>query len=156
MSGRKGGCSSRALEGKAVVEESEVPDGYPHPKSSVCAALAANSIVVGAEGLTYRCGLQVGERARAVGSLASAAALSQTPDADWWADFDPTKAPTCSRCSFLPVCWGGCPKKHLERDRLALDEQGRYWRTNLPRLIAQAASLTRVSESSIPERLQFR
>lgn len=33
----------------ARIEESEVPDGFPHPKTSVCAALAANSLVVGAE-----------------------------------------------------------------------------------------------------------
>jgi uncharacterized protein len=39
------------------------------------------------------------------------------------------------------VCWGGCPKKHLEGDTHAIREQGRYWRTNLPRLIAEAAGL---------------
>src|SRR5207248_9209388 len=51
----------------------------------------------------------------------------------WWQQFDPTGLPTCSRCSFLPICWGGCPKKHLEQDEHAIAEQGAYWRKNLPR-----------------------
>ena len=143
---------------EAPPEESEVPDGFPHPKTSVCAALAANSVVVGADRLTYRCGLQVGERSRAVGSLSGHEAPERRPgsDASWWAAFDPTERPPCSACSFLPICWGGCPKRHLEDDGHALAEQGRYWRTNLPRLIAKAAGFTTVEQDVIPERLQFR
>ncbi len=64
--------------------------------------------------------------------------MLQTTDESWWANFDPTELESCSRCSFLPVCWGGCPKKHLEGDSHALDEQGSYWRSNLPRLVAGA------------------
>ena len=147
------------LSREALVEESEVPDGYPSPKNSVCAALARNSIVVGAEGLTYRCGLQVGERPRAVGTLASrnvAAAPDNATDEIWWDTFDPTKLESCGRCSFLPICWGGCPKKHLEGDQHALKEQGRYWRSNLPRLIATAANFGEFDDREIAESLQFR
>ncbi len=39
---------------------------YPLPRSSVCAALATDSVVIGANGHHYRCGLQVGEKNRAV------------------------------------------------------------------------------------------
>lgn len=133
------------LDGKATVEEAEAPDGYPYPRTSVCAALASDSIVVGGDGLAYRCGLQVGERHRAVGSLANNH-LSGIPitvgaesERQWWERFDPCDEPTCSRCSFLPICWGGCPKKHLEHDRHALEEQGAYWRANLARLVAHKA-----------------
>jgi uncharacterized protein len=148
------------LEGKAAVEESEVPDGFPYPKTSVCAALADHSIVIGAEGLAYRCGLQVGERRRAVGTISSpplsGTAPNDLPDVTWWAAFDPTALPSCSTCSFLPICWGGCPKKHLEGDQHAIGEQGRYWRTNLPRMIAKAAGIAELTEDVVPERLQFR
>lgn len=148
----------RAAAGSALkVEESEVPDGFPFPKTSVCAALARNSVVVGAEGLTYRCGLQVGEKARAVGALSAAPSVTPSrSDDSWWNNFDPSQAPTCSKCSFLPVCWGGCPKKHLERDQHALNEQGRYWRTNLPRFIAKAAGISEVRDPVVSEQLQFR
>jgi uncharacterized protein len=146
-----------AVGSSAKIEESEVPDGFPYPRTSVCAALASNSVVVGAEGLTYRCGLQVGEANRAVGALNTRDASKQDlRDAGWWDDFDPTRSSSCSRCSFLPICWGGCPKKHLEGDQQALNEQGRYWRTNLPRLIAKAAGIDNLEEAVIPDALQFR
>jgi uncharacterized protein len=141
----------------ARIEESEVPEGFPHPKTSVCAALASNSLVVGAEGLTYRCGLQAGETKRAVGTLEDRG-QGAVPGHDrvWWDAFDPTRAPSCSKCSFLPICWGGCPKKHLEGDTHAIQEQGRYWRNNLPRLIAHAAGMEIDRDTVVPEALQFR
>lgn len=142
-----------AMAGIGCVEESEVPDGDPLPRTSVCAALASASIIVGADGLTYRCGLQIGETSRAVGhveqnglpaqilrrgdSIGLPVLSDQGEDASWWEEFDPTRIETCSQCSFLPICWGGCPKRHLEHDQHALDEQSIYWRKNLPRLIAK-------------------
>ena len=147
------------LAGRARIEESEVPDGFPYPRTSVCAALAKYSAVIGADGLVYRCGLQVGEKGRAVGSATEPDAGVVDgigSDGQWWDDFDPTRLPTCSVCSFLPVCWGGCPKKHLDRDEHALREQGRYWRTNLPRLIAAAAEFGAYSPREFSEADQFR
>lgn len=139
----------QCVGGRVRVEESEVPDQYPYPRNSVCAALADASVVAGADRRLYRCGLQVSEPERAVGAIESRSTNGQAllPIIDrtetahdeqltWWEQFDPTVQPTCSACSFLPVCWGGCPKKHLECDRSALSEQGEYWRTNLARLIA--------------------
>jgi uncharacterized protein len=145
----------RRMAGTGTIEESEVPDGYPYPRTSVCAALANHSHVVGGDASTYRCGLQVGEPSREVGHIADPA-MSSKDDTIWWQQFDPTIAVTCSVCSFLPVCWGGCPKKHLEGDRRALDEQGRYWRTNLPRLIAKQAGFEVASFEEVPVSLQFR
>lgn len=119
------------------IEESEAPDGFPYPRTSVCAALANNSVVIGADGATYRCGVQVGENNRAVGNIReSSPSQKKYQDEKWWREYDPTNNITCSKCSFLPICWGGCPKKHLEGDKHALAEQGAYWRKNLPRLIA--------------------
>lgn len=140
--------------GRFRVEESEAPDGVPEPRGSVCAALARDSVVVGAEGHLYRCGLQVGERGRAVDSLRGLD--REAADRLFWENFDPTLQPHCSRCSFLPVCWGGCPKKHLEHDADALGEQSAYWRSNLPRLIANAAGIEISGETTFSEGLQFR
>lgn len=141
------------------VEESEVPDGFPYPKTSVCAALAHDSEVIGPDGLKYRCGLQVGEKHRAVGELHPShgeRAASRFSDVDWWDAFDPTILPSCSRCSFLPICMGGCPKKHLEKDQLALAEQGKYWRRNLPRMIAHAANAHIPDDYTFSETDQFK
>jgi uncharacterized protein len=137
----------RLVGGEATVEEAESPDGFPSPRRSVCAALAKDSFVIGADYLEYRCGLQVGERHRSPGPIRSAGSFHGIPiaveqaggestDREWWERFDPTTLSTCARCSFLPVCWGGCPKKHLEKDGHAIAEQGEFWRSNLARLVA--------------------
>ena len=134
-----------AVGNETAVEECEAPDGFPYPRTSVCAALARDSVVIGADSKMYRCGLQVGEQNRSVGSLVARQELlpilQESNDEPFWREFDPTRQPNCSRCSFLPICWGGCPKKHLERDTVALAEQGEYWRRNLPRLVASRFGL---------------
>lgn len=155
--------------GNFAVEESEVPEGFPVPRSSVCAALAHDSVVVGADRKLYRCGLQVSEPDRAVGVLRTGQAkllpilgqdvgqeVAHAEQRVWWNEFDPTKLPSCSRCSFLPICWGGCPKKHLDTDQHALDEQGAYWRRNLARLVAEGVGRKLVSPLEFAESDQFR
>jgi len=155
-----------AVGTETPIEESETPDGFPYPKTSVCAALANDSIVVGADGRQYHCGLQAAEPHRAVGTI-HRLAKRQLPvinlssdklhlDKSWWQEFDPTILPNCARCSFLPICWGGCPKKHLERDDHAIAEQSRYWRTNLPRLIASGVNAKARSDFAFTEADQFR
>ncbi len=148
------------------VEEAEVPDKFPYPRTSVCAALARDSVVVGADARLYRCGLQVGEPGRSVGKIKGSdstllpilndTSTQRGSDEAWWKTFNPTLLPTCSRCSFLPVCWGGCPKKHLEEDRHAILEQGAYWRRNLPRLIAEGVGLSCDPAFAFAETDQFR
>ena len=144
------------------IEETEAPDGLPFPKTSVCAALARDSVVIGADGFEYRCGLQVGQREQASGSIRSKPSLfpilqaDAFPERDWWENFDPTTLPSCSSCSFLPICLGGCPLKHLRQDEHAIAEQGDYWRRNLPRLIAARSGMALNSEVVFTEADQFR
>jgi uncharacterized protein len=143
-----------------TIEEPESPSGYAAPKTSVCAALSNNAIVIGADRRLYRCGLQVSEEQRAVGSLNHDPFRiinnePATADKDWWAEFDPTTLRTCSVCSFLPVCLGGCPKKQLEADTNALEAQSMYWRKHLPRLIYKTANVPE-RPWQFAERDQFR
>ena len=151
--------------GNFRVEESETPEGFPVPRSSVCAALANDSMVVGADQRLYRCGLQVSEPHRAVGVLKREATgpfriIGQDDvlgaQQVWWDQFDPTKLSSCSRCSFLPICWGGCPKKHLDEDQHALAEQGAYWRRNLARLVAEGVGLHLEHSVELTHSDQFR
>lgn len=136
------------------MEESEMPENYPFPRNHVCAALASKSMVVGADQLIYRCGLQVGETHRAVGAITDPE--KEFKDTNWWNSFDPTRQPSCSKCSFLPICFGGCPKKHLEGDQEALDEMGDYWRTNLAVKVAAYVNEKLVDTNPLPETDQFR
>ena len=143
-----------------ALEEPESLSGYATPKTSVCAALSNHSVVFGADRKLYRCGLQVSESQRAVGSLQSGPFHILNHETDladerWWAEFDPTAVSSCSRCSFLPVCLGGCPEKQLEQDQAALDAQSVYWRRNLARLICKTAEIPEVTWQ-FSERDQFR
>ena len=154
----------RISAGAVRIEEAETIDGFPRPRTSVCAALASTSFVVGADVREYRCGLQAGEAGRDMGALVrSHRSLSLfrpeshgTDDSAFWAKFDPTRRAKCSRCSFLPVCWGGCPKGHLEDNQHALDEQCRYWRENLARLISAGAGEEQPSQLTYGEDFQIR
>jgi uncharacterized protein len=133
-------ATARDLRPPSAQDDQDIVAGFPHPRTSVCGALAPDSAVVGADGLEYRCGLQVGETHRAVGRIRQSLPIVGQPqsfaDREWWEEFDPTTLPTCSRCSFLPVCWGGCPKRHLDGSRADVDAEGRFWRRNLPGMIA--------------------
>jgi uncharacterized protein len=151
--------TARQLLPARAQDDQDMVAGLPHPRTSVCGALADDSAVVGADGLEYRCGLQVGEQHRAVGRLRPLLPLvdrtdSEFPDRNWWATFDPTIQATCSRCSFLPVCWGGCPKRHL--DGSGTDAEGRFWRTNLPRMIASGVGREPAGQQAFSEADQFR
>lgn len=148
---------ARGLVPETTLDETTSRSVYPLPRTSVCAALATDSIVVGADGNHYRCGLQVGEMNRPVAIRGSDQQMRPGPDAGWWETFDPTVQPNCSRCSFLPICWGGCPKKHLEGDQNSLHEQSLFWRKALPQKIAwQFGVALEASTFSFSERDQFR
>jgi uncharacterized protein len=149
-------AGARRLLPVVARDEPDTVGGFPHPKTSVCGALAFDSAVVGADGMEYRCGLQVGETHRAVGRFGTVSEPGSFPDSGWWDAFDPTVLPTCSRCSFLPLCWGGCPKRHLEGSRADIASEGRFWRTQLPRLIATGLGGQPPPDFAFTEADQFR
>lgn len=151
-------------------EDPYVSKGHLQPRMSVCAALADDSVVFGADKALYRCGLQVSEPTRAVGRLRPPQgrvipirpldAAAPVSDQQWWATYDPTLESRCGGCSFLPLCWGGCPKHHLEHDKQALHEQCGYWRRNLARYVlspwADAGTLTHDALAELGDAAQFR
>jgi uncharacterized protein len=155
----------RMVPAQVEVQNSTVPTVFPEPRFSVCAALNEDAVVVGANGSLYRCGLQVGEKHRVVGGLRGAPkpdSKRHLPllgaagnDVEFWRTFDPTERQRCSACTFLPVCWSGCPKVHLERDALAIRQQGEYWRGNLARQVAKGLGLTLAGEHVYTAQDQF-
>ena len=58
--------------------------------------------------------------------------------------------------AFLPICWGGCPKKHLEGDIYSIREQGFYWRKNLARIISNKVGREVSNDFEFTESDQFR
>ena len=84
-----------------------------------------------------------------------AGAPARDTDAPWWAAYDPTEEARCGSCSFLPLCWGGCPKHHLEDDTQAMQEQCGYWRRNLARYVL-GPWVGEVDAPALGEAAQFR
>lgn len=128
------------------------------PKNSVCAALAYDSFVVGADKNIYRCGLQVCESQSSVDCLYDNKVCNEEKKQmeSWWARYDPTKNQACSVCSFLPLCWGGCPKMRLEENSALIEEQCNFWLKNLPRLIAKAAGIKYYEGIEYDKSFQFK
>lgn len=117
--------------------------GLPKPRRAVCSAIAEDSFIIGADRKIYNCGLQVGEAENAVASInRQADERAEQEQASWWRSFDPTERPKCRVCTFLPLCWGSCPKLHLEDDEHYLDEQSEYWRNTLPKRILNSVGAT--------------
>lgn len=119
----------------------------------------------------YGFGLQVSERARAVGRLHTTrgrvvpmrplgAPAAATDTRCWWTACEPTEESRCGSSALLPLCWGGCPKYHLERDAQALQEQWGYWRRNLARYVlspwADIGTLTDETLVELGDVAQFR
>ncbi|MVA59593.1 radical SAM/SPASM domain-containing protein [Agrobacterium vitis] len=131
-------------------------DRYPSPRDSVCAAIAQDSVVIGADGKLYNCGLQVTEPHRSVGELHGLASDAQLGEGRFWSEFDPTHGQRCGKCSFLPLCWGACPKLHLEGDTESLKQQSDFWRAMLPRRLAASLDLKLEPGFAFTDKDQFK
>ncbi|WLA83233.1 SPASM domain-containing protein [Bradyrhizobium elkanii] len=97
---------------------------------------------------------RVGERGHALGSI-SGAGFSATYQ-NWWEDFAPTKMDSCRKCSFLPVCWGGCAKRHFDQNKASQEALSHYWRSSSPNRIAAASGISSDAYRAFTEAEQFR
>ncbi|MGO8063910.1 SPASM domain-containing protein [Rhizobium leguminosarum] len=146
----------RAIVPEEFLDRTAELDRYPSPRESVCAAIAEDSIVIGADGKLYNCGLQVTEPHRSVGELVAGASDTQMQEGMFWSNFDPTQGKRCGKCTFLPLCWGACPKLHLENDMASLEQQSDFWRAMLPRRLAASLDLRLEAGFAFTERDQFK
>lgn len=76
-------------------------------------------LVIGPDGLIYKCMEHLGQREFAIGNIQDFK-LSITKTSKFALSYDPTTDPVCSICSILPICGGGCPNertRYSEQDR---------------------------------------
>lgn len=116
-------------DGFTVVED------YPQPKETVCTATSEGSLVIGPDGLTYKCWLDIGRPELAVGHIA--AQPEQAEKARRWTGYSPFGQARCSGCSLLPLCLGGCPA--LNMDPETRDSACCQWRFTLAEHLAYLA-----------------
>lgn len=119
----------------------EVVQYFPNRVTINCAAVSNNAIVFGPNGLTYKCGLDVGDEHRAHGILKNGQMADNVSTdvlpVDRWERYDPFIHPTCSECQYLPVCMGGCPKAQIDRDDAQIKMQSVFWESNFDRIIQE-------------------
>ena len=123
----------------------EIVQYYPNRVTINCAAVNNHAMMFGPNGRMYKCGLDVGDHHRAHATLGLDGAVTSSAAetgpavlaADRWDRYDPFTHPTCSECQYLPVCMGGCPKAHIERDTPQIKAQSEFWEANFDRIVRE-------------------
>ena len=123
----------------------EIVQYYPNRVTINCAAVNNHAMMFGPNGRMYKCGLDVGDHHRAHATLGLDGAVTSSAAetgpavlaADRWDRYDPFTHPTCRECQYLPVCMGGCPKAHIERDTPQIKAQSEFWEANFDRIVRE-------------------
>ena len=108
---------------------------YPANKKFNCGAISLNSLVIGPNGLLYKCGLTVDDPQNAVGSIWDAGFSIQNQKMLNWLDFNPFDKQKCVQCDLLPMCLGGCPKTILYQDLDMAENNCEFIRKNFEEMI---------------------
>lgn len=80
--------------------------------------LRKGDIVIGSDGIVYKCLDTVGDNRWAVTSVDNIDLPSEMPL--WhkeWHEWKPSQSPSCSKCVLRPLCNGGCPHNALFQDK---------------------------------------
>jgi uncharacterized protein len=112
--------------------------GFPPGRHYTCEALAYNSFAVSPAGSLFKCPLEIDDESKAVGTASRPLDLYNT-NLLKWLSFDPFDAGGCRECVFLPLCFGGCPKKLFEEGERGRRSACRFWSKRFSGLLSLAA-----------------
>lgn len=84
------------------------------PIASSCQATSTHSFVVEPDGTLQRCWTEVGNRKTKIGTIWEPIVLNESSSMRWL-QFDPTRIEPCKSCDVLPICFGGCPQRHIDQ-----------------------------------------
>jgi uncharacterized protein len=133
---------------------------YPKAVKVGCDAVNPNGLMIGPDGVLYKCTEDMGDHKRGQGHIRDRVRqarselllpiLSQGIGglANNYDAFDPYSQPACSICKYLPQCMSGCPKDQLEKhrrineNRANTDAFKQYWDDSLGPLITMYADMT--------------
>lgn len=101
-------------------------NAYPRLTNNFCGADLKNSYVVDSEGLLYKCWNDVGIKERSIGTLDSEKEEKCSFNKMLFYSYilyDATEDNECKKCSYLPICMGGCPFKRLSKGNRCIDKK---------------------------------
>jgi uncharacterized protein len=111
--------------------------GFPPSRHYSCEALAYNSFAVSPGGSLFKCPLEIDDEEKAVGHVSRPLDL-YNPNLLKWLSFDPFDIRACGKCLFLPLCFGGCPKKLFEEGESGRLSACRFWSKRFSGLLSLA------------------
>ena len=80
-----------------------------------CMTRSPHSMLIGSKGEIYKCYEELGEKKNVVGiSTIEKCGLIFREFLNYTTGIDHYKDPKCRKCSYLPICTGGCPIRRLE------------------------------------------
>lgn len=101
--------------------------------------LRKGDVVIGSDGVVYKCLDTVGDKRWAVTSIDDIDLSFEMPL--WykeWCEWIPSLSPSCSKCALRPLCNGGCPHNALFRDKKhGSNLQCPDWKSNYRRQIIE-------------------
>lgn len=104
---------------------------FPHAAPNG-GCLRQGDIVIGADGIVYKCLDTVGCKQWSICEFGEMNSLKKIPD--WyvqWLEWTPSKSKDCAICVLRPLCNGGCPHNALFKDKKHGSEtQCPDWRSN--------------------------
>jgi len=113
-----GGCKEDYLDPKTfsdiilaanqIAIELDIPINIYPKLASVCTALAMNSYCIGPEGEIYKCWSSIGNPAEILGNVRNPEDLYGKKEFLRWLSWSPFRKAKCRKCSYLPICLGGC------------------------------------------------
>lgn len=106
-----------------TVSESLLKANYPRPLGNHCCADCNQAYVIGPNGSIYKCYSEIGCQDRAIGNINHETTISNYTLMHQYMLFDPTHNSKCSKCKFLPLCMGGCPKARMNGKQECTDKQ---------------------------------
>lgn len=92
---------------------------YPNSTFQECSTRNKNVYTIDPEGYFYKCWEVIGDKKYAIGKLNSDGFLGSINCNmlnRYLYGSDPLEDKTCSKCSYLPICFGGCPHKRIENE----------------------------------------
>lgn len=88
---------------------------YPRTRINECTARFANSFVIGPEGELYRCWCDVGDKSKVCGTIYDG--VTNTDIHTRYMTYeDPLFDLQCKKCSYFPICNGGCVLRRINNN----------------------------------------
>jgi uncharacterized protein len=137
----------------------------------ICGAVSSRALLFGPDGRMYKCIHDLGIHLLSHGQVNSSPGqvsddhspgpgselfpilASTSPGGDSskphdYMSYDPFTHPSCSKCEYLPICFGGCPKTQFERNKYFIDSFKLFWDSNLDQMLRTYADIMQNQNTS--------